>query len=390
MSAAAVAKIGAQLIPGIINGISQVSQGVRQNRRRRNRQRIATRKKQSNVMRAQRSYMRSRQPNQPVRRNYRMQQTNLKTGSNRNSTIVTHREIVAPVLAAATYNCGYKDINPGLTTLCAYGSNFAKNYSQYSCRKITVHYTPQVSGTQPGQVALNIFPDPTENKPLDLADFQNQSGAQYGSVTSPLTCTLSSAVLNRKTRLFVRSGNFTGDKRLWDIGRIFIAVDGVTGLTAQDVIGQLSIDYSFEFFNTKMSNGDATASFIEHTNPASSVAPLADFEDLDDYVGIPDFAISDSGCGIKGNVRGWYHVSCIISTNTGTVTASLNTVDSYGFSEREAHKVNSQLMPTNIVAYNSHSAYFSGEFNWEYTIAATDIRNVIITFHKSRDHRDLV
>lgn len=144
-------------------------------------------------------------------------------------------------------------INPGQPTLFPWLSTIADSWEYYMINRFRIIYKPNAASTAVGTVAIAVDYDNYDSTPLSkqqLAEFKPYvSGVPWSSsIIYDMPNTL--AKLHNNGKLLVRSGYFSGDKNLNDVGLLYVATQDVT----PGYLGELYVDYDITLINQQTNN----------------------------------------------------------------------------------------------------------------------------------------
>lgn len=154
--------------------------------------------------------------------------------------------VASAPIATAWYVNSFS-INPGESDTFARLSSIAQQYQKYACMGISFDYTPNVSTSTAGTIYMGFAADSTTLEPTDSTTFMGLYGAIRGPVWAPLTIRVPTTLLANamKTYLIKAPTNSSpqADNIQYSVGRIYLAVSGVTATNAR--MGEVGASYNF-------------------------------------------------------------------------------------------------------------------------------------------------
>lgn len=157
------------------------------------------------------------------------------------------------------------DINPGLDKLFPFLSQIAANYELYEWEGLMLKYVPNsgetsVMSNQLGKVIFATNYDPDAMPFRTSVEMQNYDYANSAKPSVPIVHGVETARFSKASNmLYVRDGNSTKDRVLTDIGRVFIATEGIpidAGTTTASpttvVLGELHVTYRIRLSRAKL------------------------------------------------------------------------------------------------------------------------------------------
>jgi hypothetical protein len=235
--------------------------------------------------------------------------------------IVRHREYMADVFAASAFTSTTYAINPGLIGSFPWVSQQADSYEQYKFRGLVFEFKSMSSdavlsssassslGTVVMSTQYNVLDQPfTDKRTMENYEFANSCKPSL-SMLHPIECKASQTSISE---LYVRTGaTSVGDQRLYDLANFSIAVQGMQGAGANQVIGELWCTYELEFFKPKLLVGGG-ALLTDHwfgagTNVFQVNAPLGTTSNV-----LTKTSGSNLGCFIQVPVVAPYNANSII------------------------------------------------------------------------------
>lgn len=203
---------------------------------------------------------------------------------------ITQREILTTLNSSASLNSVFSlevfDVNPGLSTICSWGSQIAKAFQQYEM-SFRLVYTSSCPSTTSGQVLIafdNNVGDP--QLPQDKTQMSNFSGCVSSQVWAPMeTGTVSSG-----SQFYIRDGPVPAGQsiQLYDFTKILLAQADTQYTEGGIVFGTVYIEYTLDLYLPRLTYSDEsiifsqlpvnddtqTAAFIVDANYQTPVAAL--------------------------------------------------------------------------------------------------------------------
>jgi hypothetical protein len=268
---------------------------------------------------------------------------------NEHSVRVTHREfigdLVAPALPGTFTNTEYA-INPGNSSLFPWGSQMAKQYSQYKIHGMVMVYkamTSDYAAAGPlGTVIMATNYNALDKKFITKVEMEN---SEFACSTKPslslvhaIECDTS--VSGIKT-LYIRDpaneSTDTSDRRFYDFGKFQVAT---TGLPAQVVpgttMGELWISYDIEFMKPVIGGQLFVSEGLTVTGQTSGASVVGVGGNTSGVIPFVTFSTAQPGPstnvldtilpGTTGLVTGGYVnlVTTVVSRSSSTLTLRKN------------------------------------------------------------------
>lgn len=229
---------------------------------------------------------------------------------NRNSRsgdiIIAQTEFIGNLTASVT-GTGVKtsefqlesyEINPGLEKLFPFLSQLAQNYELYEWEGLMLCYKPNsgetsVSSNQLGKIVVATNYDPDCEDFRTTVEMQNYDYSNSCKPSEKLIHGVETAKPQGVTNmLFIRGGNSSKFKTVTDIGKLFIATEGIpitgAGPGAADVttvvLGELHVTYRVRLSRAKLYNSLLGYGIASDRFWATTPAPAADSSWADDLV----------------------------------------------------------------------------------------------------------
>lgn len=157
--------------------------------------------------------------------------------------VVRHREYIGDVNGSFNFSVKKYEINAGLDTTFRWLSALANNYEFYRFRKLSFEFETSVGTNTIGSVMLAVDYDPSDVTPGTKADMLATHDAVRSAIWDRSCFICDSPNLGRK--LLSRNGSIpvNTDKKLYDIGSLYVAISGnVDG----SQVGELYVSYEVE------------------------------------------------------------------------------------------------------------------------------------------------
>lgn len=167
------------------------------------------------------------------------------------SVIIKHREYITDILSSTTFSNRSYSINPGLSESFPWLSQVVSNFEQYKFHGLLWEFkSTSGSAVSSTNNALGVVVMATEYNANKSAFVNKQqmeayefscSGKASDSFLHPVECSPSDTPYNN---FYVRTGEITGDLRLYDVGNFQIATQGMQAASIN--IGELWVTYEIE------------------------------------------------------------------------------------------------------------------------------------------------
>lgn len=169
--------------------------------------------------------------------------------------VLTQTEYIGTLKGSDKFRVESYELNPGLHKLFPFLSQIANNYELYEWSGLMVCYKPTSgeggSNNVLGKVIMTTNYDPNCGDFRNSLEMQNYDYASVGKPSQTIVHGIETAPASRATRmLYVRNGPSSRDKEFTDIGKLFVAVEGMPGST--DVVGELHITYRIRLSRAKL------------------------------------------------------------------------------------------------------------------------------------------
>lgn len=166
-------------------------------------------------------------------------------------------------VASSDFSLESYEINPGLSKLFPFLAQIAQNYDMYELIGLVVTYRPNsgetsVSSNQLGKVMIATNYDPDCDDFINSIEMQNYDYANAGKPSQMLVHGVETHPAQRASKmLYVRDSLSTKDRVLTDIGKLYVATEGVpieataAGIT-RVVLGELHVAYKVRLSRAKL------------------------------------------------------------------------------------------------------------------------------------------
>lgn len=167
------------------------------------------------------------------------------------SVVIRHREYIGPIKGSVAFTVRRElPINPGLEGTFPWMSGIAKNFQEYEVKGMVYHYIPTsgsaISSTSSalGSVMFQTTYRSTDVAPVNKIEMLNEYWSNevvpFESTVHPIEC---SPRENPFAVHYVRVGEAVGEPLMYDIGKTFIATQG---MQSEYVVGDLWVTYEIE------------------------------------------------------------------------------------------------------------------------------------------------
>jgi hypothetical protein len=167
------------------------------------------------------------------------------------SVIIRHREYIGPIKGSTAFTIRRElPINPGLEATFPWMSGIAKNFQEFEVKGMVYHYIPTsgsaISSTSSalGSVMFQTTYRSTDTAPVNKIEMLNEYWSNevvpFESTVHPIEC---SPKENPFAVHYVRVGEPIGEPLMFDIGKTFIATQG---MQSEYVVGDLWVTYEIE------------------------------------------------------------------------------------------------------------------------------------------------
>lgn len=190
------------------------------------------------------------------------------------STRVKQRERIATVAGVTTFGVAFSSsVNPGLSKCFPWLSVQAGQYEKYVIHSLKFSYRTLKGATQPGNVILGFDYDTLDAYPVSSAAMTQLGVYNDGAVWDNFEI----QIPVKKLELFVRTGISPGDMKTYDIGRLYVGMEGCADTSSQGYV-EVEYDVSFQYKNNQLSTitNSSSSFFMMRTDGAvEAVADLA-------------------------------------------------------------------------------------------------------------------
>lgn len=193
--------------------------------------------------------------NAPVAAGYIQEMSKPELGGRR-SFIVHHREFIADINGSVAFAATTFDINPGIFTTFPWLSQMAPLFEQYRVKHLKFDYEATQSSAKIGSVILTTDYDAADSAPTTKIQAMDYYGATRGQSWTSFSHVCKKSSMAAYKKRYVRSEALpaNADIKTYDIGKFFICT---VGQDNTNQIGELYVDYTFEFFTPQLSNSSA-------------------------------------------------------------------------------------------------------------------------------------
>jgi len=231
---------------------------------------------------------------------------------------VSHREYIADINGTASFSVTQGSINPSLSGLFPWLSQFGLAYESYSFNRLRFVVEPIAATSSAGQMMLAIDYDSADAAPTTKTEILQYKGCVAGPVWNMLTCTATgkdeSALGKRR---FVRAGDLSAnqDVKTYDVGNFFIASQGTASTIAASA---LFVEYDVEFFTPQYSLTAFANAYSRKITGSGSVSRTAPFGTA--AVTLGGLAVSALNGTLTFDKVGQYLVQAAVAGTTVTST----------------------------------------------------------------------
>jgi hypothetical protein len=198
------------------------------------------------------------------------------------SVVIRHKEYVGPLTGSTAFTVQRECvINPGLSGTFPWLSGIAKNFQEYSVKGMVYHYVPTsgsaISSTSSalGSVMFQTTYRSTDTPPVSKIEMLNEYWSNevvpFETCVHPIECDPKE---NPFSIHYVRAGDAVGEPLLYDIGRTFIATQG---MQSAYVVGDVWVTYEIEFKKPIVSSNATSHGTFKAMNFTGSISTSAFF-----------------------------------------------------------------------------------------------------------------
>jgi len=123
-------------------------------------------------------------------------------------------------------------------------------------RKFTAHYEPQCPTSSAGYVMMAIDYDASDETPSTASQMLNMNDRAGGTVWSPTRFQANLQTGDKMPSKYTRNATVTGDIKNYDVGNLYVAMQGVTA----GAVGLLYIEYIVDLFTPQMTGSQQQVS----------------------------------------------------------------------------------------------------------------------------------
>lgn len=166
---------------------------------------------------------------------------------------VRHREYLRDIepLLANTFQLWTYPINPGLSYLFKWLSNIGSMYESYKFHSLNFVFESSGSTSDRGTVMIAVDYDASDLPPVSKQDLMSYRGAVRSNVWSHCAFIASKDDLIKfGNQRYIRSGTVSGDIKTFDVGNLYIAVQGTA---AAATLGEVYVEYDVSFYTPQTS-----------------------------------------------------------------------------------------------------------------------------------------
>jgi len=254
-------------------------------------------------------------------------------------------------------------VNPGFNDMFPWLANLADSWEFYRFRSLAIRYNPTVGTNIPGMIMMAFDSDTYDAAPNSKQEFTQYTPNLVGTVWAPFGNSVPKReILHQRNngKLLIRSTAVQGDANQYDVGKLYIAVQGCP----VGALGDLYVDYEVEL-HVPQSNLDAFywkgsfSSFNAATPFSTSVSVTGSSR------------ISSTNNSIVFNIPGSFMMSYSFDCEDNTDTPGLTLT----ISDPNKIKI-TQLLTT-------QSAFATFAASYKVTVAYTDQVPATIAFSNS-------
>jgi len=200
---------------------------------------------------------------------------------------VRHREYLRDIepLLANTFQLWSYPINPGLSYLFKWLSNIGSVYESYKFNSLNFVFESSGSTSDRGTVMIAVDYDASDLPPVSKQDLMSYRGAVRSNVWSHCAFIASKDdLLKFGVQRYIRSGNVSGDIKTFDVGNLYIAVQGTA---ASVTLGEVYVEYDVSFYTPQTSITsllESQSCTIAFASEVSTAAPFG--TKIDTYRGL--------------------------------------------------------------------------------------------------------
>jgi hypothetical protein len=198
------------------------------------------------------------------------------------SVVIRHKEYIGPLTGSTAFTVQRElVVNPGLSGTFPWLSGIAKNFQEYSVKGMVYHYVPTsgsaISSTSSalGSVMFQTTYRSTDAAPTSKVEMLNEYWSNevvpFETCVHPIECDPKE---NPFSIHYVRVGTAVGEPLLYDIGRTFIATQG---MQSAYVVGDVWVTYEIEFKKPIVSSNATNLATFYSASYSGSITTSAFF-----------------------------------------------------------------------------------------------------------------
>jgi hypothetical protein len=181
----------------------------------------------------------------------------------RNGLMIAHSEMFMEVISTATTFQAYsRPCNPSGPSMFPWLCEIAARYESYKFRKLQFEFYTRVATTAVGNVTLAFdldAADPAPSSMMEALSFHDSAGeVPWQSNTLEIDLAQGDRLPMRYTRVSGSTNTFdaaaavgfTGDIKTYDLGNLFVCLDGV----AAGAVGFVTVRYEVELYTPQLSD----------------------------------------------------------------------------------------------------------------------------------------
>jgi len=207
---------------------------------------------------------------------------------------VRHREYLFDIdNAVATFNLTTTPINPGIAASFPWLSKIARNYESYRFNRLVFCYETESPSTTAGTVMLAVDYDSSDIAPASKQQLMAYRNSVRSAPWNPCDHRSASEDLNKRKSYFVRSAAIPNntDQKLYDVGNLFVATQGVGVLT----VGEIYVEYDILLMTPEYTANDIVGGSTVGGGTMTAANPLGS-------VPVPDSANAGFTTSTNSNI----------------------------------------------------------------------------------------
>lgn len=235
---------------------------------------------------------------------------------------VSHREFLASLPGSVAWSIiSTYNIQPGISF--PWLSDLANLYETFDAINITFIIRTIKAASSPGLVSMAVDFDVNDPAPTDKVSFLSYYGSTSGPVWKELVYQLPAEQLVRHgTGKFTRYSGATGDQKLYDVGNLYIALEGCADTS---VHADLFVEYTFDFHTPQRKNQSDNTKLRVNEFAGSGTARATPFNGY-----IPTWSFGDLGIIQQGSTITFLESGRYLLNHMFTGTVVTNTQPTYG------------------------------------------------------------